>query len=914
MASIYNYAGVIVKEQFPQAKKEASGLKGRVVLIGVTRKGKKDEPISVKNYKEFLEKCGSKITGSELHYNVYAAFKEGASDVAIINPLMDNIAIERDNDKKAIGGIFQEISKVVTTVANIANFSKASVLYNSNVVGYADYVGGTPIGVSSVSDIDLSSFRVLLNGIVIGKSDEDGNIVPVFDYQLANGTHFVRVKSGSGSLIDLTIAQTDAMTANVVSVTLEEVAKADGTLTALTTQLPVTINYVLNNLDDTYQIVESNTPAKANDAGVSDTFTFNTHTVLDTTNYASLTISDIALESLTLTAGVVHYYFKPTAIGGNSGELIGDNATTVDGVVITFSSANKLIIQTTEDEILEADMANISVSFKVNVATQIAYYKDRSIVSVGNPYYTLTSRYEADEYNKLILRVFSKDDYNDDKGNTVYIESDVYERQYTENGTEVDPLLVEDLLRMSFKTTDSMYFIDAFNDEEKGCQNMVVDKNTIDDKVPFQVKNIGSGVVNPDSNYIGKYTFLGAATVVAPSINLLAVKTLQNIVKGSVTMELRLASNSSLISTYKDNGIGGFYNISDRMALSGWSINYETGIITSTISLIHATDDRFLSFSFAQKNIRTYVDYSLSRGVGGTETQASYMNSGVLTDSVLEKQGRGIYAIEKLVGEFVVWGIPDLSTNYDIALACMQYIDGLDVKSQLFIWNMDDSLSEVEVGNYMKNYYKYRTKNALVMYPKLNVEDFDTQRLVPISFIGTVAGKIANKVGTRQPHISIAGKLNGKINWGVSPTRKFSIKQTADFNDFVNPVITSYDTGFVIWGDNTLADTDSIGFETISHSLVFNVIQFEAQSLLWDFAFMNINDSAITQVKSALTSYLIAKAELGWYGTEIVKGSFEVDMSENNEKTAADMEIYAKISFKLPNSAKRVILTVSRKF
>ena len=136
----------------------------------------------------------------------------------------------------------------------------------------------------------------------------------------------------------------------------------------------------------------------------------------------------------------------------------------------------------------------------------------------------------------------------------------------------------------------------------------------------------------------------------------------------------------------------------------------------------------------------------------------------------------------------------------------MQYVDSLAVKSQVYVWNMDDTLSAVEVGNSIKNFYTYRTKNAIVAYPRLYDEDFDTQRLVSISYVGTIAGKMAYKVGIRQPHESIAGTLNGVINWGVSPTKALSLEETGEFKEYVIPVISSYDTGFVVWGDSSLAD------------------------------------------------------------------------------------------------------------
>jgi len=906
-----NYAGVFVTEKFSKKKVSQQGVVGAGAFIGITPKGEKDSPILVTSYEEFTEKTGGRIKDNPLAYSVMAFFKEEGGRAYIINPKMDDSTInKKDKDQLSQGAVFTARSINKTTTAGVINLTKAKVLYN-NTLGADDYIdypmNNKVVTGANISSIDLASFRVKLNGIVIGMSDESGVINPVANYIDIVNNETIRIKSTTSG-IDLALGDSVDMDANIISIELETVVGASPTI-----EYNLEIEYVLTVADLKYKTMSSTVLGSAVPEIVL--------TILpaDLVGNTALTIDDIQLDTLDLIVGADHYFYNPVtkAISSSTGAFTANvTAMALVGGVLTLT--------------MDADSSAVAVGatakFKVDISKQESFYTDHSTAysEAGNNFYLLESRYEANAYNDYFVQMSASEDYLDSNYKTVFIDADVYENQYSDTGELVSPILAKDIMKMSFNPDSDDYFFTMFNDKILGSETLTIDKNSMDNEIPLSLQS------KPNGDTVNGYHY--GNTTVVPNLSVYPVNTnvlntsLREVIKGSVILRKGVFAGGIagvIEKTYQDNGIGGFIDITDpSTGLQTVSINYETGIITGMdvdFGTNNSGNDGFIDVACAFMPVIQEQDYTLDFGVGGTSIQSALLSSAVVTDLTLESQGRGIFALSKIQGEYIAWGIPHLTTSYGTAVSCMEFCDKQDVKRFNYVWNLDDSLTESQVGQLLRTTYKYRSKNSFVTYPFLEVEDIEStvirsgsRKTVNIPYVGTLIGKIANRIGTSQPYESIAGKENGRIKWGVGPTRKLSPALTEELTDLVIPAIDSYDTGFVFWGDGSLADRN-YDFETVSDTLVFGMVQYDVQSLLWSYEFKNVDDYLIKKVQSAVTRYLLAKTRLGWFGTNVPNKAFSVDISKNNQSTKEARQIFIDLEIALPYSLKQVHISLARK-
>jgi len=918
MASNKGYAGVFVTEKTSKKTVSQQGVVGAGAFIGITPKGKKDTPILVESYEDFTEKTGGKIKDNSLAYSVLAFFKEGGGRAYIINPKMDDTnAEESDKDQISNGVIFMPRTRIATTVAGVANFNKAQVLYNSMsslIDTHLDYSGTNKvIGGVNINDIDLASFRVKHNNVVVGMSDSSGVIHPVGSITGVSGD-IIQIKS-STSLIDLTPKK---VTENIVSIELEVVGSTATPSVSPATQYDLEIEYVLKTIDINFMDMTSS--AVVSSAGP-DLITVTLDTSSD---YDTLTTSDFNLESLSITDGAQNCFYNPITMQLEDGvNTIGVSISSYDAIT------GILVLACDADPTANFSFAGTPVAvIKADVTSQDGFYKDHTVAidCAGNSFYLISSLNEANAYNDYFIRMSMDKTYLDSNYNTIYVDADVYENQYSDTGELVSPVLVKDIIKMSFDSTADDYFFTLFNDDKLGSDSLSVDDNSVTADVPLQMKTKPNA---DDTNgyHYGNMMVANMGELFPSTQDVMGIDSVE-IIKGSIVLRKgAMTASNTVIDTgvattlYQDNGIGGFVEMTTLTDLPNVSINYETGVITGLNLAFPAVagNSEFIDIAYATIPVITEQDFSLDYGVGGTEVQSALLSAAVTTDSTLETQGRGIYAINKIQGEYIAWGIPHLASNYAIALSCMKFCDNQDVKNFNYVWNISDEYTEEQVGGLIESTYTYRTKNAFVTYPYLEVEDVESsvirsgsKKTVTIPYVGTLIGKIANRIGSANPSESIAGKESGKINWGVGPTRDISPKMTELLTDLVIPAVNNYDTGFVFWGDGSLADRN-YDFETVSDTLIFGIVQYDIQSLLWSFEFKVVNDDLLRRVHSTVSRYLLSKTQLGWFGTTVVKDAFEVSMAKNNESTRTARQMFVDLMIALPYTLKQTYMQIERK-
>lgn len=915
-----DYAGVFVKEVFKAKPTGTASIGGAGAFFGVLRRGAKDTPLLVTSYEEFENLYGKSLSNSELHLAVYDFFQEGGSECYLFNPSFSDSssgAPQKYLDTVAFGmiPINSGITKTVTS-GNSFEATKAEVLFKSVNADYIDH--STKVyGNTMLSDLDLTSVRVKFNGVVVAIANSDGSFTNIKELELANGN---LVKVGAGSIA--MTADTDLMEDIMVSITPELVSTGG----AIGTDISVSFEYTINNTD-----LHSATATSTAVAVTASDIVITTDLLY--TDYAELEVSDLMLNSLTLdqNTGTNIYSYDNTV---DSLSLVGAPLTKIGLTTMNTTLSNvggflTITIPTTVDQTAVLTGA-ITATLKIEAGNTTAFFNDKESFyeKSANTFFKLSSLYASNDYNNYFLRMSSSESYRDDYGNTVYVDADVMKTQYASDGvTEITPNTEEEISQMSFDSEDSEYFFTMFNDLDIGSSLLSVDDNSQTAVVPQSIATIGNGNMTDGYQYGNTVFDATGFNALTPDVSLLDANTLVKIVPGSVRMVLGVGSATgdsvvSVTTTYKDNGVGGFFNESTLDNLNNLAINYETGLVTgisSEANLQVSGVPSVLRFSYAITPLAEYVDFTVVDGVGGTEVQQSYLSSSVLTDSVLEDQGRGIYALTKIKGKMVTWGIPDLTTSYDIAVPCMELCDAQDVKTLIYVWNLDDELSPIEVGQRITYQYTYRTKNAFVSYPFKVVENINSdvvrngkKQKVSISNVGAIVGKVSSRISSGNPHVSIAG-TDGVMAWGLAPSRNVSIKETALLTQLVVPLIVDERVGgLTFMNDGSLADR-AFDFETVSDTLVFNTVEFELETLLWEFIFKIVNDDLLGRVKANASRKLVSKTDLGWFSTYDYKEAFSIDMTDNTTATKKNREVYISTDFQLPVSLRKVHLTVSRK-
>lgn len=927
MSNNNDYAGVFVEEIFKAKPSKVTGVGGAGVFLGVLRKGAKDVPMKVTSYEEFKELHGDKIANSELHYAVYDFFQEGGSECYLINPSFKGGATlgaatlaQKYYDTKAMGVIPINRSIQKTSINDGTPFvaTKGEVLFNSVNPSFLDYASGKIFGKTSVSDLDLTSLRVLFNDTVVAIANSDGSFTNIASYIDGSGNR-TQVNTTLSS-IDLT-ADSKRIDETMVTVTPEYI---DG-VTTPTPSITVSLECTLMN-DDLHTHYSTGVIATG---GVDAPIVITTD--MTDTNYGELTATDILMKSLNV-GGVAGYHYNSV---NDTLELVGAATTiglnTVDTVISVLGGFIVVTIPLASGEDAVA-IDTMTCDLKVNVSDTTAFFKNKEdfYAESANNFYNINSMYEANAYNEYFIRMSTNENYLDSHFNTVYVDADVMEKAYASDGvTATTPITYEDLSKMSLNQEDGEYLFTMFNDLEIGSTLLRLEANGQTPVVPQSFATIGNGSVADGYNY-GNMQIGVIDNAYTDKTFLDSNNSLFEIMPGSVRLVIGTSISNTMASiagTFQDNGIGGFYDAdSPENELSDVKINYETGVLSGIkddsafIALAGGAATDCIELSFALTPLREYSDYSLVDGVGGTEMQNTYLSASVLTDSTLENQGRGIYALTKVKGKILIWGIPDLAIDYSIAETCMKYCDAQAVKTLVYVWNLDDSLTPLEAGKRINHQYSYRTKNAFVAYPFKIVTDIESsvirggkKQKISISNVGEIVGKCANRIATATPHMSIAG-MASVAAWGIAPTVEISEKERGLLGDLIIPLVIDERVGGMTYmNDGSLADRSSTRFETVSDTLVFNTTEFELESLLWQFLFRVIDDELLGRIKSNMSRKLSSKTSLGWFGTYSIKDAFSINMDNNNTTTKTNREVFIDVEIGLPYSLKKVFMTISRK-
>lgn len=750
--------------------------------------------------------------------------------------------------------------------------TKAKMLNLSSNNNFIDPTTPHVAGSKGVN-ISYSAIQVMIEDTVIGVCDENYNLVPVYDYVDPSGDTY-RVAGGSV----LTPVEIDALYVDQVV--------AEVLLNRAYTGTELKLVYTLNNSDDFKM--------KQNVSETPDTP--GTSLVLPVPVVLPVTAFDG--NSLLLTIGGTNYLYNgkvPAFDAGATSALLKESGGISTETITITHDVNGL---TFTHATLNIQSAHIDIDY----STQSEYLEDPSIYmnqSVNN-LLKISARNEGAYYNRLSLFLDRKESGEDDNGNTNTVDSHLVQRVKGAAGFDGSVTSGDPVSNLDFGESNRN-IVDVLADDEMGYADIEMDDSGDRDTMPLALQNITS--VSGEDRFYRKETNINTINQ-QYSIGVDGYE----VIPATTYIEVYDASGTIVVDAYRDNGVGGFYNVKDS-AKSDITLNSD-GMITipsGTISGLTAT----IRIHFALRRPDQSVFGSLLGGEGGTDQQV--LRSDILFGDDMRLSERGIYALLK-DSRMINCVIPDLAYSYEVYQAASAFMAEQPVARFSYTWSLSDEIKPSEVQRYTRYSYKYRDKNSFVCFPSFVTKtSAGLKRTIP--YVGVIAAKITYRMIKNEPHVSIAGIGTGNVTHGVGPSQKISITQAEEFDDLVIPVLSTDDTGHAVWGDSSLGEAEE-GFQSIQDTLSFNMTQFEGQKLLWSSIFKEAGLTTLSSVRRKIGSFLLNNYKDGWYGeADSPSDAYDYDDSSNTlESIRATRTIDLSIEITGPISLKWVNMSIGRKF
>ncbi|MEM3063588.1 MAG: phage tail sheath subtilisin-like domain-containing protein, partial [Nitrososphaerota archaeon] len=267
-------------------------------------------------------------------------------------------------------------------------------------------------------------------------------------------------------------------------------------------------------------------------------------------------------------------------------------------------------------------------------------------------------------------------------------------------------------------------------------------------------------------------------------------------------------------------------------------------------------------------------------------------------------QNHWLLALDKLFKSEEQFDILCLPGIWDptIALTMLTKVSELERKDFFIVLDAPSILSLSEVIDFKHgNLAGFNTQVTLtsefasLTYPwtKESVGVFSNVKLVPASISKVVSMiKTDNQVG---PWGAAAGKTRGLLNI-IDTAVKVSLNDANSLITFpnnINPIVFFPDTGFVIWGQKTLASDVStlVTRENVVRNKVFLIKQIK--KILEGFLFETITDTLLTFVNHAVTDFLLIQQGKGG----IISFQVISDRSVNPPELIADnqFQVFVKV-------------------
>jgi phage tail sheath protein FI len=420
-------------------------------------------------------------------------------------------------------------------------------------------------------------------------------------------------------------------------------------------------------------------------------------------------------------------------------------------------------------------------------------------------------------------------------------------------------------------------------------------------------------VVNDDSNAVrlsalagGIPTAFDSTAVTAESIG---TGTGSQQTFTDVLVQVPIAKNTLKIK--KNATIVGVDNGSGKITAVGGSgvsgvVDYDTGSVNVFFGTAPGLGDTVTTDYY-----KAGASEIVGQLIGGTDGSFPLGRSELTNPSLLQAS-RGMYALNK-VEEMLNMGIAESAGDISMMSDIIAYAETR--KDVFAILAPEAGMSPQEVVNFKRAQLGSMSNYAAMYYPWIMIADpLKDGRSKIIPPMGHVAGVYARTDSNRNVGKAPAGVADGALSFSIGLERVLT-KGERDlvYPAYINPLISSSQTGRAVWGSRTLATTGD--FQQINARRLFIFLEKSVFNSTHDFVFESIGTGLYSSIGGRISGFLNTLFLQGYFKGDSPSQAFFVKCDESNNPPSmqAALTVICDIGIAVNEPAEFIVFRFQRK-
>lgn len=346
------------------------------------------------------------------------------------------------------------------------------------------------------------------------------------------------------------------------------------------------------------------------------------------------------------------------------------------------------------------------------------------------------------------------------------------------------------------------------------------------------------------------------------------LQTFTDTLANPIVAENTVTVRNAAVAVATDDGVG-------RITGTGVSgtIDYDTGDISVFFSTPPGSGNS-ITVDYYQEGV-SGITVDLTGGSDGTLP----LGRNDLTNPALEANQKGIYAFNK-IEEFLNMGLPDSAGSVSMITDMIAYAERR--KDVFVIVSPARSLTAQEVLNFKRVTLNSQSSYGAMYYPWITIADpLKDNKSTDVPPVGHVAGIYARTDISRNVAKAPAGVIDGRLNFAIGLERTLSMgERDLIYPANINPLISTPQTGRVVWGSRTLSTTGD--FTQVSHRRLFIFLEKSVFNSTHDFVFEPIGAGLYSSIKGRLTGFLNTLFLEGYFAGDTPEQAFFVIVDDSN--------------------------------
>lgn len=352
----------------------------------------------------------------------------------------------------------------------------------------------------------------------------------------------------------------------------------------------------------------------------------------------------------------------------------------------------------------------------------------------------------------------------------------------------------------------------------------------------------------------------------------------------------------------KDNGTGKIVPIVG--SVSG-TVSYSTGALHVVFGVAPAGAAAITADYY--KAGAQVIETLLAGGADGTLP----LTRADLTSPALAATGEGLYAFDK-IPDFLNLGIGESAGDAVMSGDLISYAENR--KDCFVVLAGPAGQAPAEVLNYKKSVLASQSNYAAMYYPWVTISDPLTSQPRNVPPIGHVLGVYARTDNARNVSKAPAGVNDGQLSFAIGLERVLSPgERDLIYPSNINPLISSPQTGRVVWGARTLALTGDFTLVQVRRLFIF--LEKSVFNSTHDFVFENMGDPLFASITARITGFMLSLFQQNYFKGNTPKDAFFVTCNASNNPTATQNQriVFCDIGVAANEPAEFVVFRFQRK-